>query len=142
MLVYRGHDNLENLIDFYAQLMVHTARIEESDFDGKIIRDVVIETYHSHYHIYNDILMPYYLALLAIFYSKYEASEERKPSISKMIERNRVRAVQLIDKMVEKEDGEVDRSKDYVKFQRKFNKTVIVDEYTEEGVAKNKENLE
>lgn len=53
-----------------------------------------------------------------------------------------MRAVQLIDKMVEKEDGEVDRSKDYVKFQRKFNKTVIVDEYTEEGVAKNKENLE
>ena len=59
-----------------------------------------------------------------------------------MIERNRVRAVQLIDKMVEKEDGEVDRSKDYVKYQRKFNKTVIVDEYTEEGVANNKENLD
>jgi hypothetical protein len=36
----------------------------------------------------------------------------------------------------------VDRSKDYLRFQKKFNKTVIVDEYTEEGVAKNKQSIE
>lgn len=36
----------------------------------------------------------------------------------------------------------MDRSKDYLRFQKKFNRTVIVDEYTEEGMAKNKQNLE
>lgn len=50
--------------------------------------------------------------------------------------------VELIEKMIEKEEGEVDRSKDYLRFQKKFNKNVIVDEYTEEGVEKNKEILE
>jgi hypothetical protein len=43
---------------------------------------------------------------------------------------------------VRREEGEVDRSKDYLRFQKKFNRTVIVDEYTEEGVEKNKAMLE
>ena len=50
--------------------------------------------------------------------------------------------IALIETLIQVEEGETDRSKDYVKFQRKFNKTVIVDEYTEEGVEKNKQNLE
>jgi hypothetical protein len=42
---------------------------------------------------------------------------------------------------VAQEEGEVDRSKDYLRFQRTFNRTVIVDEYTEEGLARNKASL-
>lgn len=48
----------------------------------------------------------------------------------------------MIESLIMKEEGEVDRSKDYIKFQKKFNRTVIVDEYTEEGVEKNKQILE
>jgi hypothetical protein len=32
--------------------------------------------------------------------------------------------------MIEKESEEIDRAKDYINFQKKFNRTVIVDEYT------------
>lgn len=50
--------------------------------------------------------------------------------------------VALIEAVVAREEGEVDRSKDYLRFQRKFNRTVIVDEYSEEGVQKNRAILE
>ena len=44
---------------------------------------------------------------------------------------------------MQKEEEEFhDSAKDYTKYQRKFNKTVIVDEYSQEGVQKNKENEE
>lgn len=33
----------------------------------------------------------------------------------------------LVEGLIMKEEGEVDRSKDYIKFQKKFNRTVIVD---------------
>lgn len=72
MLVYRGHDNIENLIDFYSQLIKHSNKIEESNFDPNTIREVISQTYATHYHLYNDILMPYYLALLTIHYSIYQ----------------------------------------------------------------------
>ncbi len=45
----------------------------------------------------------------------------------------------MIDSLIAREDVEVDRSKDYLRFQKKFNRTVIIDQYTEEGVEKNKQ---
>lgn len=86
--------------------------------------------------------MPFYLSLMIIYYAKYQSAEERKPSVAAIIQKSKPNVVQLIEKMIEKEEGEVDRSKDYLRFQKKFNKNVIVDEYTEEGVEKNKEILE
>ena len=65
------------------------------------------------------------------------------PSLPDIIAKSKSSAVQLIEKMVEREeDEEVDRSKDYIRFQRKFNKQVIVDEYTQEGLDKNKKNMD
>jgi hypothetical protein len=58
------------------------------------------------------------------------------------VQTGREDALTLLDAAVGREDGEVDRSKDYLRFQRKFNRTVIVDEYTDEGVEHNKLILE
>ena len=82
--------------------------------------------------------MPFYLALLVIHYAKYEQAEERKPSISALISKSKPVPLQLLEQLVAKEEGQVDRSKDYLRFQKKFYRDVIVDEYTEEGMAKNK----
>lgn len=58
--------------------------------------------------------------------------------IATIINSHRENVIELIEELIKKEEGEVDRSKDYLRFQKKFNKTVIVDEYTDEGVEKNK----
>jgi hypothetical protein len=48
----------------------------------------------------------------------------------------------MLYSFIQCEDEAIDKSKEYIKLQKKFNRTVIVDEYTEEGVAKNKERIE
>lgn len=75
----------------------------ESNYDLPTIAKTIVETYYSHYHIYNDILMPYYLSLMVIYYSKYQASEERRPSIANIIQKTKPNVVELIEKMIEKE---------------------------------------
>ena len=65
------------------------------------------------------------------------------PSLPNIIAKSKSSAVKLIEQMiVREEDEEVDRSKDYIRFQKKFNKQVIVDEYTQEGLEKNKKNMD
>jgi hypothetical protein len=56
-----------------------------------------------------------------------------------LIKNNKSDLVEMIESLIAREDVEVDRSKDYLRFQKKFNRTVIIDEYTEEGVEKNKQ---
>jgi len=36
-IVYRGHDNIKSLMEFYGFLMNANSKIEESGFDEKII---------------------------------------------------------------------------------------------------------
>lgn len=139
LLLYRGYDNIESLIEFYEQLCHYTAEIEKSKFEKGVIRKVLIETYQAYYHIYNDILFPYYIPLIIIYSQQAPLPDSIAADI---ITRSKESPVTLIQSLIMREEGEVDKSKDYVKYQRKFNRTVIVDEYSEEGVERNKQILE
>jgi hypothetical protein len=44
----------------------YTQEIYSSNFEPAVIKRILIESYHAYYHLYNDILLPYYLSLLLI----------------------------------------------------------------------------
>lgn len=100
---------------------------------------MILETFRSDYLCYSDILLPLYIPLLLL----YQQPLQQEGSVAvRAVQTGREDALTLLDAAVGREEGEVDRSKDYLRFQRKFNRTVIVDEYTDEGVEHNKLILE
>lgn len=69
-IVYRGHDNIKSLMEFYGFLMNANSKIEQSGYDEKIILLVLVESYDSYYETFSDILLPYFLPLLYIYLQK------------------------------------------------------------------------
>lgn len=65
--MYRGHDNIKSLMEFYEYLINANSKIEQNGFDGKVILGVLVESYDSYYETFSDILLPYYLPLLYIY---------------------------------------------------------------------------
>lgn len=41
LLVYRGYDNIESLIDFYRQLQQFAEKVERSEFAPQVISQVI-----------------------------------------------------------------------------------------------------
>lgn len=42
LLVYRGHNNIESLIEFYQRLLLHAAEVERHNFSKSAIRKMLI----------------------------------------------------------------------------------------------------
>lgn len=41
LLVYRGHDNIHSLIDFYVRLSEWTSKVEKANFDPAVMKQVI-----------------------------------------------------------------------------------------------------
>jgi hypothetical protein len=78
LLIYRGHNNIESLIDFYERLISYTVELERSNFSRPVIRKVILETFHGDYHVYGDVLLPFYLPLIGL----YQQEERRAGSLA------------------------------------------------------------
>ncbi len=94
-MIYRGHDNIKSLIEFYSHLNIFTAKIEDSDFNTEVIRSVIIETFNNYYDTYNDILMPYYIGLIIIYHQKMQARQIERPLTLQILDRNAENFIQL-----------------------------------------------
>jgi hypothetical protein len=89
---------------------------------------MILETYRSDYLSFSDILLPLYIPLLLL----YQQPGQQEGSVAvRAVQAGREDALTLLETAISREEGEYDRSKDYLRFQKKFNRTVIVDEYTE-----------
>jgi hypothetical protein len=67
LLVYRSHNNIQSLIDFYQRLANHTEQLEREGFSLSAIRTMILETFRSDYLCYSDILLPLYIPLLLLY---------------------------------------------------------------------------
>lgn len=66
-MVYRGHDNVKSLIEFYEYFMNAHQKIVDSVFEMEAIKEMLLESYDMFYDTFSDILLPYYLPLLVIY---------------------------------------------------------------------------
>jgi hypothetical protein len=102
LVVYRGHDNIESLVDFYGKLKDWSGKIEESQFDGEVVRRVIKESYQKYYHTYSDVLMPYYLALLALnFHNAKGTSKASATHLGCLIQQHKPNPLSLIQGIIE-----------------------------------------
>jgi len=63
-------------------LLQYSEKIETSQFNVEVIRSTIIETYHTYYHLYSDVLLPFYLALQVIYIAKINLEQSKQISIS------------------------------------------------------------
>ena len=141
--MYRGYDNIRTLKEFYEELGLLCSKVEDSGFSVSTVGEVVVQLYNFKYSVFKDILWPILSALTIMHAHKLRTSRECGNISQQLLKNSNKPFNKAIELIMQKEEEEFhDSAKDYTKYQRKFIKTVIVDEYSQEGVQKNKDNDE
>lgn len=145
LLVYRGEDNIHDLKLFYLYLISEHQLLEQSGFTLEAATRFASHLYKPYYTRFRDILLPLLTSVLLIVQAGISATAPSSilpcilnPDIAQP-------SLQVLVKEFTVEDEvskfEMDNAKRHLILQKKLHE-LVVDEYTQKGVQRNKERTE